>query len=105
MFRGTTPTLYFKINNIEDLHTIDEVWITIKGTSLFLNKTINDVTIDYDENIIILDLSEDETLLMKTPEVKCQLKIHTLSDKVCVSPIVRIPIDDILNNNKMIKAE
>ena len=101
MFRSTTPTLYFKIKNMEDLHDIEELLITIKCQGVFLNKTLEDVTINYDEKIISLDLSQEETVTFKYPDIKIQLKIFTTSEKVCVSPIVKIPVDDVLNTEIM----
>lgn len=101
MFRSTTPTLYFRIKNIDDLHIIEDVWVTIKGTQLFLNYTMDDVNIDYENKIISVALSQSDTLMFKTPEVKIQLKVYTTNHKVCASPILKMKVEDVLNSNLM----
>lgn len=110
MFRGTTPTLYFKINNIEDLSTIKELNITFKtkankcckhedGKKMI--KTLKDVTIDMDENIIALDLSQQDTLSLRAPVVLIQIKFMFIDDKVCASTICELPVEDPLDDRIM----
>ena len=105
MFRGTTPTLYFKIKNVEDLSTIEDIWVTIKMKDkgqdrTIINKTYKkgEVTIDKDENMISIDLTQQETLLFTAPEVRTQLKVLFDDKKVCASPIFTIYVDSILNS-------
>ena len=108
MFRGTTPTLYFKIKNVEDLSTIEDIWVTIKMKDkgqdrTIINKTYKkgEVTIDKDENMISIDLTQQETLLFTAPEVRTQLKVLFDDEKVCASPIFTIYVDSILNSKIM----
>lgn len=110
MFRGTTPTLYFKINNIEDLSTIKELNITFKtkankcckhddGRKMI--KTLKDVVIDEENNIISLDLSQQDTLSLRAPVVLIQIKFMFTDDKVCASTICELPVEDPLDDRIM----
>lgn len=108
MYRGTTPTLFFKIKNIEDLTTIEDIWVTIrmkdKGQDKnFLNKTLlnNEVNIDFENKIVSINLTQKETLLFTAPEIKVQLKVLFKDEKVCVSPIFKVCIEGILNQQVM----
>lgn len=104
MFRGTTPTFYFKINNLEDFSTIKDVWVTFRlREKIFLNKFLseNAVVIQEDEKMISVDLTQDETLSFPEPNVKVQIKIRFDDDKVCASPIFTIPVETPLNSKKM----
>lgn len=62
MFRGTTPSLVFKINSGLDLSTLAQVYITLenKYTEVTFNK--DDVTIDADNNEIKVNMSQEDTL-------------------------------------------
>ena len=110
MFRGTTPTLYFKINNIEDLSTIKELNITFKTQShkcckhndgRKMVKTLEDVVIDEDNHIISLDLSQQDTLSLQSPLALVQIKFMFTDDKVCASTICEIPVEDPLDDRIM----
>lgn len=111
MFRGTTPTLYFRINNIDDLSTIKDLVVTFKnGNGLgggpcsdakVLNKTIDDVIIDDEEKIISLTLSQEDTMSLKPPKALVQIKFMLEDGKVCASTICEIQVENPLNNKPM----
>ena len=99
MIRGSTPTLYFKVKNIEDFSTVVDIWITISpygknGGSL--TKKIKDMKVDTAENIISLSLTQEETMLMG-PVIEIQLKVLLESGQVVVSPIFERPVGRLLN--------
>lgn len=106
MFRGTTPTLYFKINNVDNLEDVIDLDITFKGPKLMhMHKNIDDVTIDYEEKVISLDLTEEETLKFNAPEAFVQIKFKFKDEKICASTICKIPVEDPLNTSLMTKKE
>lgn len=99
MIRGSTPTLYFKVKNIEDFSTVVDIWITISpygknGGSL--TKKIKDMKVDTAENVISLSLTQEETMLMG-PVIEIQLKVLLESGQVVVSPIFERPVGRLLN--------
>ena len=61
MYRGTTPTLIFKINSSIDLSNIKQVWITFEDADE-TTFTKDDVTIDSENKRIILELTQEQTL-------------------------------------------
>lgn len=104
MFRGTTPTLYFRINNIEDLSLIKDIWITLKDNkTIVFNKTLlnGEIDVDLENNIISITLTQQETLSIKSDEVKVQLKIRFKDDNVSVSPIFLLKVKEVLNTRVM----
>lgn len=100
MFRGTTPTLYFKLKNIEDLSTINDIWITFQAKDkVILNKTFakEEIKINEEEKIASIDLTQEETLAFPMPCIKAQMKILFDDNKVCASPIFTIPVENPIN--------
>lgn len=104
MYRGTTPTLYFQINNIDDLSIIKDIWITIRSKErILLNKTLQneEVVIDNNQKLVSVFLSQKETLGLNVKEVKVQMKVLFSDGTVSVSQIFTMHVDDILNQQEM----
>lgn len=93
MFRGTTPTIYFTVNNIDDLSQIAELWITIKSKTQTLQKTLKDVAFNLDEKIIILELSQQDTLALSGSRVSVQLRFLFKDGKAFASKIMSMPLE------------
>lgn len=62
MFRGTTPSLLFRVNSELDLSTMEQVWITLENKYNEVTFDINDVTIDAEESTIKVTMSQEDTL-------------------------------------------
>lgn len=78
MRRGTTPTLRFKVKGI-GVEELDSIFITLKQGNKELTKTNEDVTIDEDENRLIVTLTQEETLNFN--DGVCQLQLRATTDK------------------------
>lgn len=96
MYRGTTPTLTFRINSEIDLNSIVEVWVTLKATNIVQTWTKNDLIIDAAEKTISLPLTQADTLELDAGSVLCQLRFLDMNDKAFASPVKRINLHNIL---------
>lgn len=97
--RGTTPTHIFKTS--VDLTNAQELFLTYKqGNKLCFEKTIEDVTIERDEEemtIIKVTLSQVETLSLKAHEVvDVQARVKLPNEKAIASDIINVPVSGIL---------
>lgn len=91
MRRGTTPTIKILVSNI-DLSQLSSIIITFKQDC----KTINKQAV-VDGQYVITELSQEETLSLKTGNVSVQIKAKTPDNKVIASGIRKTTVDDILN--------
>lgn len=66
IIRGTTPTIVITITNEMDLTLVQEVWVYIsQQKKVKIDKQIDDVTIDAENNKITVKLSQNDTLNLK----------------------------------------
>lgn len=92
MIRGTTPTLKFELPFEAD--TIDEGYITIaqKGRPNF------DIPISRcsaDGNILVLELTQEETLRLSSTKAELQLRVK-IDESVLASEIIFFSVGAIL---------
>lgn len=78
MRRGTTPTLRFKVKGI-GVEELESIYITLKQGNKELTRETEDVTVDKDENRLIITLSQEETLNFN--DGVCQLQLRAVTDK------------------------
>ena len=76
--RGTTPSIDITVKSELDLHLLTQVWLRIsqqKG-KIYVDKDITDlVEIDYNKNLMIFRLTQDETLSFKAGEAEIQIRM------------------------------
>lgn len=83
MIRGTTPRLKFKIKHLP-VELIESVIITFaqNGKKIF-EKTDSEITIDQNTNVVMVDLSSEDTLQFKADdELIVTLTVFTTDGKV-----------------------
>lgn len=104
MIKGTTPTLLFKVNNIEDFTLIEDILVTITyekdGVVRNVNKKTADLVVDNIEKTIKLSLTQQETLAFQKV-IGTQMKILLNDGRVFASKIFVKKIDNILNREIM----
>lgn len=97
LYRGTTPTLSFKIENEDfDMTKIEICHITIqnKGGE---NKTVFDSpTIDTENKIISVELDQEDTLKYKEGKIELQIRIKLDTGRVVATPILVTEMNKIL---------
>ena len=109
MIRGTTPTLRFKIKTSEgyDLHTIEECHITLenkpkdKKSSGTNKKVFDSPNFDYENNIISIELSQEDTLAFKEGDIEIQIKAKFNSGRIVATPIMITTMKKILEEELM----
>lgn len=83
-YRGTTPTIPFHIKGSFDLSLIDIAHVTIKNKSTGKQKTF-DGTLDVENRILTISLTQEDTLYFNSGELKVQGKFK-LTDGYTVIP-------------------
>lgn len=99
MFRGTTPTLKFKLPF--SAQKIKEVWITLgQCNQQILTKSITDC--DIDDKCLTVRLSQNDTLLL-SPDYKTQVQIRVLlkDDNALASKIIIVSTERILKDGEI----
>ena len=82
LIRGTTPRITAKIKNDIDLHTLVEVWVYIsQRNKVRVDKTIDDVIFDYENNYIIVSLTQEDTLALKKGIALIQIRALTANEQ------------------------
>lgn len=99
--KGGTPCFRFKIPKTIDLSTIVKVRITILSLTGVLEKGIEDTEIDLENNIILLNLTQAETLNLGVGEGEVQLKLKDASGIVYPSLATTIDICKSLDNKEL----
>ena len=84
MYRGTTPRITFKFKNEINLEAFDQIWVTFKASGgvkpVEIDFEIDDVHIDQEHQQLYVDLTQEQTLLLKDKN-KLQTQIRFLIDE------------------------
>lgn len=66
IIRGTTPTIKANVKSDLDLDTITAIWAYIyQRGKVMLNKKLSDVSLDLENRVISIPLTQDDTLGLK----------------------------------------
>ena len=94
--RGTTPTLTFKFQNGTNLSAADEIWVTIKHPNGKMTISKDQLTVG--DNTIILDLTQEQTLLLRgNSKVKIQIRFLA-NGAAYATRFVEVGTMDVLDN-------
>lgn len=98
MVRGTTPILTMQINSDIDFDDIKEIWVTVKDKFAELNYSLSDqlVTVDAENKIITVVMSQEDTLSLHEPNVNMQVRLLTNGNIAYASAIKTVLLSDIL---------
>lgn len=96
MYRGTTPTLVFKLDTELDLTTLTQVWVTIQNGDTQYTYDITRVTIDNEEKTLSISLTQEETLAYKKVISLAQIRLLTSDDKALATNVVDFNIHNVL---------
>lgn len=98
MYRGTTPTIQWNINNDNlDFSEIEQIWMTFKDSSgNKITKDIKEISIDPDEKTITYEFSQEETLKIHTGIVETQLRVLLINGAALATEIKEFEMDRVL---------
>ena len=103
MYRGTTPTITFKINTDIDLNEVAECWVTFKahlgGEEKTFDKT--DVIIDPLLKTIEVAMTQEETLFFKAGKIFVQIRLRMNDDLAYASDIKAMTMNGILKDGEI----
>ena len=105
MYRGTTPRITFKFKNEINLEAFDQIWVTFKASGGFnpveIDFEIDDVHIDQENQQLYVDLTQEQTLLLKDKN-KLQTQIRFFIDadppQAYTTNIVDLTVNGILRD-------
>jgi hypothetical protein len=87
IIRGTTPTIIITITNKMDLTTIQAVWVYIsQQNKVKVDKLFSDVVIDAENNKILVKLTQEDTLALKSGDALFQIRL-LLADGTALATI------------------
>lgn len=97
MYRGTTPTEVYKINNADvDLSECKQIWVTIVDWSTKeYTWDIDRLTIDAGEHTVSLTLTQTETLKFVPGQAFTQLRFLYNDDSAFASKRIGLNIEDV----------
>ena len=96
MYRGTTPTIVFRIGTNLKLETIKELWITFKTKLKEKTYTLEEVGLNLEDNTVELFMSQEDTLYFNHGNVSVQIRFLDKDDKAYATPIREIKLNDVL---------
>ena len=100
MYRGTTPTLTFRLPIDTGSITVLSIAVA-QGRQVKIEKTLSDVHLD--GNVISCTLTEDETLSLAagaSVEAKIQLRVG-VGEQRMASQIFTVPVERILRDGEL----
>ena len=94
--RGTTPTININVKSEIDLALISVIWVYItQNNRVVIDKELKDCTIDVENRIISLDLSQDDTLNLKVGEGLFQIRLLLTNGTALATKASRISIEEV----------
>lgn len=97
MTRGTTPTIKIKPKNC-DVSLLDSIYITFKQYEKTLEKSGDDIEVDKDQNMLIVRLTQEDTLYFYAVDVNVQIRATTKDGQAIASEVFKLPMHNILKN-------
>ena len=94
MRQGTTPTIQITINDI-DLNEMQNIYVVFEQKGYILKKESSDL--DIEGNVILVLLSQEETLNFKEGTCNIQLRMITKGGVAIASPIKTTKVYRVLN--------
>lgn len=95
MIRGTTPRLKLKLKNC-DVSLLENIYVTFKQADKVLEKTNRDIAVDKENNALIINFTQEDTLYFDVSDVEIQIRATTINGSAIASKIVREPVERIL---------
>ena len=100
MKRSSTPTHSLELPFIYEKYASQFVFTYSQNGNIILEKTEKDVgdSVEVENDILHIYLTQEETNLFCGGDVEMQMKVYTLNGKSIISDIIKIKVDDVLND-------
>ena len=99
MYQYTTPIIRCRLVTKVDLDTLAALWLTIEDSAGSLtNFTLADVTIDDDEKLVTVELTQAQTGALALGDGLLQIRFLTSDGKAVSSKKSKFVIDDNLKS-------
>lgn len=97
MYRGTTPTIKVKLKNTDlKFETIEKIWFTLKSNIKEKTYEKEELTLNDEEKIISVKMSQEDTLSFSSGEIKIQIRFKDDSGNSFVTKICKTTMNEIL---------
>ena len=100
MYRGTTPTITFKIDTDINLNDLATCYVTMKSqvNSKVKEYTLIDLVIDDEAKTLTLAMDQDDTLFFLPGSVQVQLRLRTNNNLAYASDIKTLNFKQVIKN-------
>lgn len=97
MYRGTTPTIVFKIKNSKiNLGEMKQIYVTFKSNVREITYDKEDIELDVENNKIVVHMTQEDTLYFHSDLVNVQIRLLSRTDKAYATSIKQIKLNGIL---------
>lgn len=101
MFRGTTPTLKWRVNSELDLKDVKEIWLILREKnnqehSIVKTLSNEEIEMNFEEKFFSYTLTQEETLSFCKGVAGCQVRILLNNGLALASSIKNIEIENVL---------
>lgn len=97
MYRGTTPTVKVKLKNADiNLNTIERIWFTLKSNIKEKTYEIEELTLDNEQKIISVKMSQEDTLSFSSGEIKIQIRFRDDLGNSFITKVCKTTMNEIL---------
>ena len=97
MYRGTTPTIKVKLKNTDlKFETIEKIWFTLKSNIKEKTYEKEELTLNDEEKIISVKMSQEDTLSFSSGEIKIQIRFKDALGNSFVTKICKTTMNEIL---------
>lgn len=96
MYRGTTPTIVFRVDTSLKLINMKQIWVTLKSNITKRTFEIDRLKINEEDNTVTLKLKQEDTLFFHSGKVFVQLRFLDKKEKAYATAVKQIDMKDIL---------
>lgn len=105
IIRGSTPTLRINVKSDVDLSLMKDIWVTLRNNVNEVTYKLSESSIvietTEDKNLLIIKMSQTETLTFTTGPVKIQVRFLDNNNDAFASQILNLSIGDVLKEGVM----
>lgn len=98
MYRGTTPTIVFRVDTVLKVSEMKQIWVTFKSLNHKRTYDINEIKINSDDNTVSVNMSQEDTLDFCKGKVRVQIRFLDGNEKAYATVVKEIDMKNILED-------